>query len=791
MDTEKKDQSNTELEIIRQDLGEEYTDIRELKNGRGGLGNLYRARHVRLDVDVVIKCIRHEFIENIDQKLEANILKNLKHQYLPKVYDIIPGQNGAIYTIMEFIPGISMERYVRENGTVSQAQALRWSHQLTEVTSYLHEQDPPIIHCDIKPGNIMITNENDICLIDFNTSLFFKKGAASIGATPGYAAPEQYQGYFQADEDIPDTSGDTVALKNEKTELLSDVQETADRETENKEKADTEDKGVRNGGNTGKQGKNSDVGIKEADGISTRTDVYAIGASLYYLICGYSPQVAFQDVTPISAFHPSVSITLQKIIEKAMQKNPAKRYADAGEMMKAIDGVKRTDLGRRIRRVVLAAAVIGMIVLGYGLYQKNIYDKRPDVILQRELDAGRLCMAQNREREAIEHYLSALEVDEENSEAKELLGTYYMTKADEYSREDMHENAFRMLELAELYLPYSYDYKKERAAVYQEMASEMIIKEQYEDAVQCLDSAYQETKEDSFLEQEIEVYIRIAEKVADEKGDLEAGDYLCGIGDKTIARSEGILDRAADYYCAVADAYLSEKKYEEAEALVKKGLDKTRDPRFLSLSDAISGERDKIQKRKDAEEACKRILEVQEEGKLIDVLKQVQEEGSVFILLCDAYEGRYCDAQKGFGVYYVEGEKKARIYMLYIGQFDGEMRDGEGEWYSITGSTMYYAKGNWEKDWPNGYQESNVYYTDNRVNSISGEVVNGLWNGDLTFKSGYRTYRGSAENGFIKLIRTYGNQRIFGENGNGYYYTTDKNFFEDKRGILGFCDDVD
>ena len=50
MDTEKKDQSNTELEIIRQDLGEEYTDIRELKNGRGGLGNLYRARHVRLDV---------------------------------------------------------------------------------------------------------------------------------------------------------------------------------------------------------------------------------------------------------------------------------------------------------------------------------------------------------------------------------------------------------------------------------------------------------------------------------------------------------------------------------------------------------------------------------------------------------------------------------------------------------------------------------------------------------------------------------------------------------------------
>lgn len=64
--------------------------------------------------------------------------------------------------------------------------------QLCEVIAYLHSQVPPILHCDIKPSNIMITPADDICVIDFNTSLVFSKGVLAIGATPGYAAPEQY-----------------------------------------------------------------------------------------------------------------------------------------------------------------------------------------------------------------------------------------------------------------------------------------------------------------------------------------------------------------------------------------------------------------------------------------------------------------------------------------------------------------------------------------------------------------------------------------------------------------------
>ena len=128
----------------------------------------------------------------MDERAEANILKTLKHKYLPRIYDVIESPSGYVYTIMDMIPGENMQNYVKTHGPVSQKLAYRWACQLCEVIAYLHSQVPPILHCDIKPSNIMITPAGDICVIDFNTSLVFSKGVLAIGATPGYAAPEQY-----------------------------------------------------------------------------------------------------------------------------------------------------------------------------------------------------------------------------------------------------------------------------------------------------------------------------------------------------------------------------------------------------------------------------------------------------------------------------------------------------------------------------------------------------------------------------------------------------------------------
>ena len=126
------------------DLGSGYSSIRPL--GEGGMGTLYRAHKDSLDVDVVIKRVKQKFKGRMDERAEANILKTLKHKYLPRIYDVIESPSGYVYTIMDMIPGENMQNYVKTHGPVSQKLAYRWACQLCEVIAYLHSQVPPILH---------------------------------------------------------------------------------------------------------------------------------------------------------------------------------------------------------------------------------------------------------------------------------------------------------------------------------------------------------------------------------------------------------------------------------------------------------------------------------------------------------------------------------------------------------------------------------------------------------------------------------------------------------------------
>lgn len=100
-------------------LGSDYENIRPL-DAKGGMGDLFRAHKKGLDVEVVIKRIKRKYIGRLDQQNEANILKGLKHQYLPRIYDVIPGEDGCLYTIMDYIPGVDLQQYVKQNGCVPQ-----------------------------------------------------------------------------------------------------------------------------------------------------------------------------------------------------------------------------------------------------------------------------------------------------------------------------------------------------------------------------------------------------------------------------------------------------------------------------------------------------------------------------------------------------------------------------------------------------------------------------------------------------------------------------------------------
>ena len=92
------------------DLGSGYSRIYPL--GEGGMGTLYCAHKDSLDVDVVIKRVKQKFKGRMDERAEANILKTLKHKYLPRIYDVIESQSGYVYTIMDMLPGVNMQKYV-------------------------------------------------------------------------------------------------------------------------------------------------------------------------------------------------------------------------------------------------------------------------------------------------------------------------------------------------------------------------------------------------------------------------------------------------------------------------------------------------------------------------------------------------------------------------------------------------------------------------------------------------------------------------------------------------------
>ncbi|MEE8569051.1 MAG: serine/threonine-protein kinase, partial [Anaerolineales bacterium] len=179
------------------------------KLGCGGMGAVYRGRDERLGVDVAIK--ENLFISPEAErqfKREATLLALLRHPNLPRVTDhfIIPEEGQ--YLVMDHIPGDDARQLLeRQGGPLPEADVLRWMGEILEAVNHLHTQPQPIIHRDIKPGNIKITPEGQAVLVDFGLAkVYDTRRSTTIGArafTPGFAPPEQYgQGRTDVRTDI-------------------------------------------------------------------------------------------------------------------------------------------------------------------------------------------------------------------------------------------------------------------------------------------------------------------------------------------------------------------------------------------------------------------------------------------------------------------------------------------------------------------------------------------------------------------------------------------------------------
>ncbi len=181
-----------------------YEIVRQI--GQGGMGSVYEAKDQRLHSLVALKetLFTDESMQRAFER-EAKLLARLRHSALPKVIDYFFEQTGQ-FLVMEFVEGDDMAtRMERSGGKFPLAQVvpwvMRWADQLLSALEYLHSQDPPVIHRDIKPQNLKLTQRGDIVLLDFGLA---RGGLGDIstvsargnveGYTPNYAPLEQIRG---------------------------------------------------------------------------------------------------------------------------------------------------------------------------------------------------------------------------------------------------------------------------------------------------------------------------------------------------------------------------------------------------------------------------------------------------------------------------------------------------------------------------------------------------------------------------------------------------------------------
>ena len=165
--------------------------------GQGGMGSVYRAVDENLGVDIALKENLFTTDEYARQfRLEAVILANLRHPNLPRVSDhFVVGEQGQ-YLVMDFIDGEDLRQRMERVGTITEEEAIMIGAAMCDALAYLHTRKPPILHRDIKPGNVKIAPEGHIFLVDFGLAKVVQGSqATTTGAramTPGYSPPEQY-----------------------------------------------------------------------------------------------------------------------------------------------------------------------------------------------------------------------------------------------------------------------------------------------------------------------------------------------------------------------------------------------------------------------------------------------------------------------------------------------------------------------------------------------------------------------------------------------------------------------
>lgn len=255
--------------------------------GVGGMANVYRGVDEKTGNAIAVKVLKEEFLDNEELvrrfKNESKAISILDHPNIVKVYDVSV-TDRLQYIVMEYVDGITLKEYLKQRGG-----ALTWKetvHFATQVLGALqHAHSKGIIHRDVKPQNIMLLADGSIKMMDFGIARFSRAQSQTVSdkaiGSVHYISPEQAKG----------------------------------------------------------------------DKTDARTDLYSVGVMLYEMLSGRLPfdgdgavSIAIMQISdkakPLAQVAPNVPEGLRQITEKAMEKDPAKRYQSAQEMLDAIEEFK-------------------------------------------------------------------------------------------------------------------------------------------------------------------------------------------------------------------------------------------------------------------------------------------------------------------------------------------------------------------------------------------------------------------------------------------------------------------
>ena len=266
--------------------------------GAGGMSIVYKARCHRLNRNVAIKVLKPEFSNDKNFvtkfKIEAQAAAGLTHPNIVNVYDVVD-DDGIYFIVMELVDGITLKEYIEKNGRLNMTEAIDFSIQIASGLEAAHENH--IIHRDIKPQNIIVSKNGNIKVTDFGIARAASSNTLTSGAMGSvhYISPEQARGGY-SDE---------------------------------------------------------------------RSDIYSLGITMYEMVTGRVPfegdnnvSVALMhiqsEMIPPRQYYPDIYSSFEKIILKATQKKPERRYLTASAL---IADLKRVQNNPNIDIVVAPTAI--------------------------------------------------------------------------------------------------------------------------------------------------------------------------------------------------------------------------------------------------------------------------------------------------------------------------------------------------------------------------------------------------------------------------------------------------